>query len=179
MLELIIRGGPLMWPIVACSVIVLGVTMHKWLLIQRAAGQLNVPFEALAGARPRILAPVLDAIEKGRSEEEITLIGSRQLRDLQRGLGVLSLVAVVCPLLGLTGTVTGMIEAFQTIALHPGRVEASLLAGGIWEALLTTAAGLLVAIPSHIAFHVLDGRMEDIAAAMKEVAVVFIKGRPA
>ena len=175
MLEIFIKGGPLMWPILACSVVALCITLQKWLEIHRAVGQLNAPIEDLAKHRPQVLAPVLDAIDKGRSDEEITLIGSRQLRNLQHGLRVLSLVAVVCPLLGLTGTVTGMIDAFQTIAVQPGRVEASLLASGIWEALLTTAAGLLVAIPSHVAFHIMDGRMEDIVASMKEAAVVLRK----
>lgn len=179
MVELILKGGPLMWPILACSVVALGITLQKWLDIRRVMEQLNAPIEELADQRPMILMPLLDAIKNGFSDEEIILIGSRQLRNLQRGLRALSLIAVVCPLLGLTGTVTGMIEAFQTIAVQSGRVEASLLAGGIWQALLTTAAGLLVAIPSHVAFHILDGRMDDIAASMKEVAVLLRKRKAA
>jgi len=178
MLDLFIKGGPLMWPILACSVIALGVTLQKWFKFHHVMKQLSITTEDFAEKRPPVLAPVLDAITAGRSEEEIILIGSRQLRKLQHGLRILSLVAVVSPLLGLTGTVTGMIEAFQTIAGNQGRVEASLLAGGIWQALLTTAAGLLVAIPSHVAFHILDSRMDDIAASMKEIAVGFKARRP-
>ena len=175
MIELILKGGPLMWPIIFCSVVMLGITLKKWIDIHVAAGQLDTPIEDLVKRRPRILAPVLDAIENGHGEEEIALIGSRQLRNLQQGLRVLSLVAVICPLFGLTGTVTGMIAAFQVIAGQSGRVDVTLLADGIWQALLTTAAGLLVAIPSHVAFHVLDGRMDDVAASMKEAAIVIAK----
>lgn len=175
MLDLILKGGPLMWPILVCSVIVLGVALQKWFVIRRAAIQLNAPIDDLEKRRSPVLAPILDAIGRRSSDEEIALIGSRQLRNLERGLRTLSLVAVVCPLLGLTGTVTGMIHAFQTLAMHSGRVEASLLAGGIWQALLTTAAGLLVAIPSHVAYHVLDDRMDDLAASLGEVVLVLRK----
>ena len=170
------KGGPLMWPILACSVIALGITLQKWIELHGALRQLSMPPGDPDDQSPSILAPVLEAISAGRSDEEVTLIGSRQLRKLQRGLRVISLISLISPLLGLTGTVTGMIEAFQTIAGHQGRVEVSLLAGGIWQALLTTAAGLLVAIPSHVAYHMLDGRMDDITASMKEVAVAFKKG---
>ncbi|WP_373500408.1 MotA/TolQ/ExbB proton channel family protein [Desulfococcus sp.] len=175
MLDLFLKGGPLMWPILICSVVALGVALQKWLMLRRALQQLSVRIDDVVEQRPPLLSPIMYAIDTGCSDEEITLIGSGQLRSLQRGLGMLSLISLISPLLGLTGTVTGMIEAFQTIALQQGRVEVSMLAGGIWQALLTTAAGLLVAIPSHVAFHVLDGQMDDIAASMKEVAIVLKK----
>lgn len=175
MIDLFLKGGPLMWCILVCSVAALAAALYKTVELVRASRQLSGTPEAIVGSRAPVLTPVLDAIDSGRGETEIALAGNRQLRRLQRGLGVLSLVAVVSPLLGLTGTVTGMIQAFQTIAAQPGRVEASLLAGGIWQALLTTAAGLLVAIPAHVAFHFLDARLDDIAAAMKEITVALME----
>jgi biopolymer transport protein ExbB len=76
----------------------------------------------------------------------LSIIGTRQVREIEKGLSWLGLIATIAPLLGLTGTVTGMIKAFMVIA-SSSSVSPSMLAGGIWEALITTAAGLLVAIP--------------------------------
>ncbi len=177
MLELFLKGGPLMWPIAAASVIALAVALHKWFVLRSAYRQLATHTTNEEG-RPNLFTPLFKALEKDSSDEEITMIGNNLIRQLQRGLGVLSLVAVLTPLLGLTGTVTGMIQAFQIIAVQTGRVDASILAGGIWQALLTTAAGLLVAIPTHVAFHVLDSRMNDLTAALKE-KTVFLRKRKA
>ena len=80
----------------------------------------------------------------------------------------LALIASIEPLLGLTGTVTGMIKAFIVIEKSTS-VNPSMLAGGIWEALITTAAGLLVAIPIHIGHHYLENRADDIAFLLKEI----------
>ncbi|MCX8031707.1 MAG: MotA/TolQ/ExbB proton channel family protein, partial [Thermodesulfovibrionales bacterium] len=83
----------------------------------------------------------------------------------------------IAPLIGLTGTVTGMIKAFMVIE-HSTTVNPSMLAGGIWEALLTTAAGLLVAIPIHIGHHYLEKRADDIASIMRETAMnLFMRQR--
>ena len=84
-----------------------------------------------------------------------------------RGLGI---IGHISPLLGLLGTVAGMIEAFITIEELGGRVDASVLAGGIWEALITTAFGLSVAIPAIVFYHYFEGRVDDIAAQMKDAA---------
>ena len=100
--------------------------------------------------------------------EETTRIAQANLDGLERGLAILGLIAAISPLLGLLGTVLGMIEAFQQMQSAGDRVSPGLLAGGIWEALLTTAAGLTVAIPaavfSTLFQRTLDGetsRMED------------------
>jgi hypothetical protein len=130
MVELILKGGPLMWPIIFCSVVMLGITLKKWIDIHIASGQLDTPIEDLVKRRPQIMAPVLDAIENGHGEEEIALIGSRQLRNLQRGLRVLSLVAVICPLFGLTGTVPAVFSD-----VHGGLVFVPDLPGGLFLAL--------------------------------------------
>ena len=89
---------------------------------------------------------------------------------MEKGLSWLGLIATIAPLLGLTGTVTGMIKAFMVIASSTN-VNPSMLAGGIWEALITTAAGLLVAIPIHIGHHYLEKQVDDIAFMMKEITM--------
>lgn len=89
---------------------------------------------------------------------------------MSRHIRLLELIAMVAPLLGLLGTVLGMISAFQSLAAAEGAANASLLAGGIWVALLTTAAGLMVAIPAAVAAGLLAERV-DRAAQMIEAAV--------
>ncbi len=93
---------------------------------------------------------------------------ARQVRLLERYLPSLYLISNVSPLLGLFGTVTGMIKAFQAIQNLGGKVNASVLAGGIWEAMLTTALGLGVAIPAMVAHNYLQGKVHEVVAEIKE-----------
>lgn len=105
-------------------------------------------------------------------EETLSLTANRQVRKLERGLGVLELITTIAPILGLTGTVTGMISTFQAIGEHGSRVDPSVLAGGIWEALITTAAGLLVALPAHVAYHFLENRLSELIQTVQEIVDV-------
>ena len=86
---------------------------------------------------------------------------------MNRHIRLLELIAMISPLLGLLGTVLGMIQSFQELALAEGAANASLLAGGIWQALLTTAAGLLVAIPAAVAASLLSDRVERAVSAIE------------
>ena len=89
---------------------------------------------------------------------------------MDKNLRGLAVIGNIAPLLGLLGTVTGMIRAFMKIQRLGGIVDASVLAGGIWEALITTAAGLSVAIPTLVAYHYFEGRIDNIASQIKDVA---------
>ncbi|WP_170775562.1 MotA/TolQ/ExbB proton channel family protein [Ruegeria lacuscaerulensis] len=91
---------------------------------------------------------------------ELTRRGNLEFAAMNSWLRVLELIAMISPLLGLLGTVTGMIQSFQELELAQGAANASVLAGGIWQALLTTAAGLVVAIPAAIGASLLSGRAE-------------------
>lgn len=102
--------------------------------------------------------------------EETTRVAQAQLDGLERGLALLSLIATIAPLLGLLGTVLGMIEAFQQMETVGDRVEPAVLAGGIWEALLTTAAGLSVAIPAAVLFTWLQRAVDVEAQKMEDAA---------
>ncbi|MDX2073406.1 MAG: MotA/TolQ/ExbB proton channel family protein [Alphaproteobacteria bacterium] len=104
-------------------------------------------------------------------EAEITRIGSADIRYLESYLRSLEMVAMIAPLTGLLGTVIGMINAFSKLSLSGSRVDPTMLAGGIWEALLTTAGGLAVAIPALAAHYILDGIVEKVRATMKDVSV--------
>jgi len=112
-------------------------------------------------------------IYKRRIEEKEKIIaraGSRIVRQLDKNLRGLAIIGNITPLLGLLGTVTGMIKAFIKIQELGGQVDASVLAGGIWEALLTTAAGLSIAIPTIVLYHYFEGKVENISSQMKEAA---------
>jgi len=104
-------------------------------------------------------------------EAEVSRVGSAQIRNLESWLRGLSSIAHLSPLLGLLGTVTGMIVAFMSLEAAGSRVDPSILSGGIWEALLTTAFGLTVAIPAMAAFYYLEGEVDRVRAAMKDVSI--------
>ncbi len=104
-------------------------------------------------------------------EAEISRVGSAEIRRLESHMRGLEMVSTTAPLLGLLGTVLGMVTAFGRLEAAGSRVDPSMLAGGIWEALLTTVAGLSVAIPAVAAYYVLDGVIEKVRATMKDVTV--------
>lgn len=104
-------------------------------------------------------------------EAEITRVGSGDIRYLESHLRGLEMTANIAPLMGLLGTVIGMIGSFSKLSLSGTRVDPTLLAGGIWEALLTTAGGLAVAIPALAAHYILDGVIEKVRTTMKDVSV--------
>ena len=85
---------------------------------------------------------------------------TKSVKELEKRIDILGIIAHTAPLLGLLGTVTGMIRAFMVIESASGRVNPQLLAGGIWEALLTTAFGLMIAIPSFIAYHIFNNKLD-------------------
>ena len=187
-LETILKGGPLMIPIFICSVIAVAILVERLVALRgksifpaaRAdeifrkvkAGDLE---GAIASAKeaPTTLsvlviaclesAPLGRAQAKERMEEE----GSVEVVSLSRYVQALSTIATVSPLFGLLGTVTGMVKVFKSVAAADNP-EVSQLAGGIWEALLTTVAGLAVAIPSYLAYRYLESRIDRIASSLQE-----------
>ncbi len=170
MIELFLKGGFLMYPIAVCSVIGLSILINKAIKYSALLKEIESSPNEILKNKPLIMQPVLKALEDGCDEQELSVIGTRQVRGIEAGLSWLGLIATIAPLLGLTGTVTGMIKAFMVIA-ESSSVNPSMLAGGIWEALITTAAGLLVAIPIHIGHHYLERQADEIAFVMKEMTM--------
>lgn len=178
MIEFFVKGGLLMWPILLCSIVALTLIIVKSLQLRSVLSRLSSSVERLLEKHPPVVTPIIDGIRRGLDDDQLSFLGTRALRSLEKGLGLLSLITVIAPLLGFTGTVTGMIQAFMVIASHSGgRVEPSMVAGGIYEALITTAGGLFVAIPSHVALHFLEGRVDEIGLRMKEIAMIFMERR--
>lgn len=190
MLDLIIAGGWLMWPILAASVAAAGICIERvWTLSRsrlappdmlgrvrsawdegRVTPQLvrDLRAEAPLG---RVLSVVLVEAGKGREvmKEAVEEVMEQIQHELERFLTALGIIAEVSPLLGLLGTVVGMIKVFSVI-MAEGTGQANLLAGGISEALVTTAAGIAVAIPSMIFYRLLNRRVETICLAMEHDA---------
>ena len=177
MLAYFLKGGPIMWPILLCSVAALAITITKAWQFFRVRRDL-ARSEDIRSQGSRFIAPLVDAVQQGLDDRQISLVGSRELKNLETGMGSLNLIAVIAPLLGLTGTVTGMIKAFQVIAAMGANVDPALLAAGIWEALITTAAGLFVGIPTHVAAHYLDRSLDEVALRMKEITLELQEARP-
>ncbi len=187
MLEVIKGGGWLMLPIVACSVIALTIIVERlWAL--RRSRVLPLPLvqalrqwgegekislsnlDKLAMQSPlgKIVAVGLMNRARGREivKESIEDIGRHVVHQLERFLNTLGTIAVITPLLGLLGTVFGMIEVFTVISVQ-GTGDAGLLAGGISKALITTAAGLTVAIPSLLFYRYFHGKVQALVLHME------------
>ncbi len=135
-------------------------------------GKLEAALEAArvhGGALGHFLLAGLPRVPYGVSAVDAALKAALLEEEvrLSKGLGVLSVTAQVAPLFGLLGTVTGMIQAFNVLAAQ-GQTTASLLAGGIGQALFTTAGGLVVAIPTLMAYHYLAGRVDDILMELEQ-----------
>ncbi len=195
MLELIKAGGLLMWPILICSVISLSIIIERfWSLQQKRiapkhlvaqvwqwakVGHLdNKRIQTLRVTSPlgRILAAGLvnRSHEREVMKESIEEIGRQVAHSLDRFLNTLGTIASISPLLGLLGTVIGMIKVFAVITTH-GVGDASILAGGISEALLTTAAGLSVAIPTLMFHRYFRGKVNDLVMTMEQEALKMVE----
>ena len=195
MLELVQAGGWLMLPIILSSIIAAGIVAERLWFLQRdrvipptlvgqvrqriAAGQLDAGFiAALRESSPlgRVLAAGLATRDQPREviKENIEDTGRHVVHELERYLNSLGTVAGIAPLLGLLGTVFGMISVFTAIAVH-GTGNPGVLAGGISQALITTAAGLSVAIPALVGYRYLRGRVEELVVFMEQEAMLLVE----
>ncbi|HHI76634.1 MAG TPA: MotA/TolQ/ExbB proton channel family protein [Gammaproteobacteria bacterium] len=195
MFELVKAGGLLMWPIIACSVIAMAIVVERlwalrvrrvipenlvariWQLHQK--GKLTTAHIAtIRDSSPlgRVLAAGLLNREHPREvmKEAIEEEGRQVVHELERYLNTLGTIAAIAPLLGLLGTVIGMIKVFAAITTA-GVGNPAVLAGGISEALITTAAGLSVAIPALIFHRYLSGRVDQLVIAMEAEALKLIE----
>ena len=185
------KGGYLMYPIALCSVFALGIFLERlWTFIKvrkefktlahqvepLVAKSMNVEAAAICHQSRSPLAQVfLSAFRAaGRTRDQIKAVveetGRRETAPLHRFLGLLGTIATISPLLGLLGTVLGMIRAFNVIASQ-GMGTPATLGGGISEALVTTAAGMTVAIPVILAHRYLTSRLDQLIIEMEEYSL--------
>lgn len=195
MLELMKAGGWLMVPILLCSVVALAIIIERFWTLQRKriapsglvlevwqlARQGRIDRERLRTLRDgsplgRILAAGLVNLRHDREvmKESIEDTGRHVVHELQRFLNTLGTIAAIAPLLGLLGTVIGMIKVFAVITTE-GVGDPGVLAGGISEALITTAAGLSVAIPSLMFYRYFRGRVDELVITMEQEAIKLVE----
>lgn len=197
------EGGPTIWAIALLSVLTVALILWKiWRLALIGAwsrgkaiksvhayenGQTEQALKIVLnrrGLRSKVVSAAIRArqsLSDSDAREETTRIAKQELADAASGLRALELIATIAPLLGLLGTVLGMIAAFQALQESGSRADPAMLAGGIWEALLTTAAGMAVAIPASAALTWFEAVIDRMRRDVEDAAVrIFIaKPKPA
>lgn len=195
MLALIELGGPVVAILMLLSLFALTVIVAKILhfaslrlsdrssddvLIALREGRVTVAMgiaESSPSPAARLLARGITGLQQGMPEsklrEEMIRYGNLTLQGMRSGLRPLEVIGSLAPLLGLLGTVLGMIKAFQALESAGTQVDPAILSGGIWEALLTTAVGLAIAIPVVAVLNWLEGRVERTGQRMDDVAAQF------
>jgi biopolymer transport protein ExbB len=195
MWEIIKAGGPVMWPIIVLSIVASAILLERlWTLQERRiipreltakiwklveSGQLtdrHIAALAQNSSLGQILAAGLANRHRPREfiKEAIEDTGRHVVHELERFLNMLGTIAAVSPLLGLLGTVIGIIVAFNGIT-HQGVGDPKVLSGGIGQALICTAAGLIVAIPSLMGYRYLRGRVDQLVIAMEKEALKLVQ----
>ncbi len=196
MVDLIfIKGGWVMYVIVMLSIYVLSIILFKAfqffsaevfntqfidkVMVYVKRGELSDASQLLAkekGPIARIMRVSIESVMnreitmKSR-ESEISRVGAGELRYLESHLRGLEMASSIGPLLGLLGTVIGMVKAFAKLSESGSRVDPSMLAGGIWQALIATVGGLCVAVPAMAAYYLLDSLIERVRATMRDVTI--------
>lgn len=189
LIELFRKGGFAMWPLLACSILGLAIMAERSLYFFR----LRFNYEAFRGELFGLLSKrkIREAVALGRKHpnpipelaghylknlqvdslrnEILKREGSFALEKIEARLRPLAVLTHLAPLLGLLGTVTGLVSAFHQIELLGGQVQPGDLAAGIWEALITTVFGLVIAIPCMAAYHGFEGEADKIARRMQFV----------
>jgi biopolymer transport protein ExbB len=196
MIEFLAKGGILVIPILLCSMLALAIFLERLIRFARVniresdlvgkvgryliEGEDNKATELVKDNNSpiaRVLEHALEVKDQDREILETVIVHTtdEEVRTLSSYLNVLATIGNIAPLLGLLGTVIGMIKAFMVIQEMGGKVNASVLAGGIWEAMLTTALGLSVALPTMVAHSYLVSRVDNFHAQIQDGAVAFIK----
>ena len=196
--QVFLSGGPVMWPILLCSIFALAIILEKfWHLNRIRIDTQKFLSDILDKIKRHEIKEALQICDKTNSpishilkagilkydrtreqiKEAIEDASLYEVPKLEKNLSTLATIAHISPLLGLLGTVTGMVRCFQTIqakatSFHP--VSPGDLAGGIWEALLTTVAGLIVAIPTFVAYNYLVSRVNNFILEMEKASTELV-----
>jgi biopolymer transport protein ExbB len=194
--DLFLLGGFVMWPILLCSFIGIYIIIERFLVLRKSNANvtqfmLNIKVllrkndirsaidlcNSVHVPVSRILKQGIIRYNRGSQiiREAIESVGMEEVYKLEKGLSILATIAGIAPLLGFLGTITGIIAAFQSIQAAGGVVNASDLAGGIWEALLTTAFGLLVGIPAYFFYNYFVNKIKRYVFEMESSSSEFLE----
>jgi len=189
MLELFLKGGLLMYPLLLCSIVALAIILERTICIFHL--KKHGLIEKLSSIKTLIAEERLKEAQKQASlmqhplinelghflanthrrsvmEKALSHLGQKEIRKVEARLSILATIANISPLLGLLGTVIGMIRAFMVVQSMGNKVSAAMLAGGIWEAMLTTAFGLSIAIPTLICYDYFVSQANDYACQLED-----------
>ncbi len=196
MLEFLAKGGILVGPIFFCSVLALAIFLERVIRFARISikesglpekvirfikeGKRDLALETAKHSDSPIGHVLVGALEmRGQdrkvADDVIAHAIDEAVRGLSRYLQTLATIGNITPMLGLLGTVTGMIKSFMVIQQMGGKVNAAVLAGGIWEAMLTTALGLAVALPTMVAHSYLDSRVDRFETKIRTAVISLTK----
>ncbi|QHT66703.1 MotA/TolQ/ExbB proton channel family protein [Rhodocytophaga rosea] len=195
LLDLTLKGGLMMIPIFILSIMAIYIFIERMLIIRKASQNPSVLMERIKSlvlngdiVSARLLCsqtdtPIARMLEKGVSrigsplkniEVSIENVGKIEIYNLEKNLSLLATVSGAAPMVGFLGTVTGMIQAFIAIAQEEGSVSPKLLSSGIYEAMITTAAGLIVGIIAYLAYNYLVAQVAKIIYKMEYTSIEFI-----
>lgn len=186
-LDLLEKGGPVVWVLAGYSVVALGIVIER-VVFMFMMGRLPSNAENAIGLdeltrqkgpEAAVAAAMLEAERQGAVDLERVALraGTQEVVRMERGLRTMAFLGNTAPLLGLFGTIIGMIKAFMVIERAGGKVDAQALAGGIWEAMVTTGVGLAVSLPTLLLLHLLEGMVDRRAHSIKRVASLIIEKR--
>ena len=174
--ELFIKGGPVVWILTGYSALAVMIVIERYIHFLRM-GRVSNDVEGARGPEGSVIREIEQAARDG--VKDLARVANRviadELKRMDWGLRTLGVLGNTAPLLGLFGTITGMIKAFMVIEQAGGKVDAQALAGGIWEAMITTGVGLAVAIPILILLHILEGKVESRLHAMHRCAGLLLE----
>ena len=196
--QVFLAGGPVMWPILLCSIFAFGIILEKFLYLRKVSidvpGFLNSIMEKMKRHETKEALQICEAVkspmanilkagilkyDRPRAQiiETIEDASLYEIPRLEKNLNTLATIAHISPLLGLLGTVAGMVNCFHAIQVKAATfhlVSPADLASGIWEALLTTVAGLLVAIPTFVAYNYLVSRVNSFILEMERASTELV-----
>ena len=194
--DIFAKGGPVVWILFTYSVIALAIALERYLhfiRMRRLSSQFNLQLHdainrneipallsGIRGPEAAVIRGLYQAYKENVKDlvRVATRIGSQELQRMESGFRTLGLLGDTAPLLGLFGTITGMIKAFMVIDQAGGKVDAQALAGGIWEAMVTTGVGLAVALPILFILHWLENLAARRTHAMHQYASIMIEKLP-
>lgn len=192
-MEIFDKGGAVVWILLMYSMVAMVIVIERlinfYLMETPENGfdeilkdsiqnnSLKTELAVINGPEARLLQAIYAAKLKNIHDLKsvATRYGSNELRSMERGFRTLSILGHTAPLLGLLGTIIGMIKAFMVIEISGGQVNAQALAGGIWEAMLTTGVGLAVAIPILFLLHFLEGIADKKSSSMKFYSMMLLE----
>jgi len=189
------KSGPVVWVLLAYSVIALAIILECYYrffsmgkspeegentLKENLRKKIFNPIAELKGPEAVVVTSMLEEFKNGVADlgRVASRVGSEELQKMEKGFRTLAFLGNTAPLLGLFGTITGMIKAFMVIEAAGGKVDASALAGGIWEAMLTTGVGLAISVPVLFMLHTLEGMADKRTSVMKKLASIILERLP-